>query len=61
MLVYLCIWNSAVNGIVITLRVERGSIPSRGKVFLSSSKGPDRCWNPPSLLCNGHRGAVSPE
>jgi hypothetical protein len=34
---------------------ERGSIPGRGKRFLSIGQRPDRLWGPPSLLSNSHR------
>jgi hypothetical protein len=33
----------------------RGSIPVRGKKFLSSPQRPDRLWGPPSLLSDGYR------
>jgi hypothetical protein len=35
---------------------NQGSIPSRGRDFLSSPQRLDRLWDPPSLLSNGYRG-----
>jgi hypothetical protein len=29
---------------------NRGSIPGRDKIFISSPKGPDRLWGPPNFL-----------
>jgi hypothetical protein len=40
---------------------EHGSITGRGKKFFSIAQGPDRFWDPPSLLSNGYRGNISPE
>jgi hypothetical protein len=37
-----------------------GSIPGRGKRFFTFPQRPDRLWDPPSLLTNGHRGDVFP-
>jgi hypothetical protein len=37
-----------------------GSIPGRGKKFLSSPQRPDWLWDQHGLLCNGYRGALSP-
>jgi hypothetical protein len=34
----------------------QGSIPSKGKIFLSTPPCPDRLWTPPSVLSNGYRG-----
>jgi hypothetical protein len=34
----------------------RGSIPGKGKRFVSSPQCPDRLWGPPILLCYGYRG-----
>jgi hypothetical protein len=31
-----------------------------GSRLLSSPRRPDRLWGPPSFLCNGYRGALSP-
>jgi hypothetical protein len=35
-----------------------GSIPSRCKIFFSSTPSPDRLWSLPSHLSNGYRGSV---
>jgi hypothetical protein len=35
---------------------NQGSIPGKGKIFVSVSERPDRVWGPPSLLSNGYRG-----
>jgi hypothetical protein len=47
-------------GVMTRLRAtrlrNRGSIPNRGKNFVSSPKRPDRLWCPPSLLFNVYRG-----
>jgi hypothetical protein len=35
----------------------RGSIPCRGKRFVSTPQLPDQLWGPPSLLSSGFRGS----
>jgi hypothetical protein len=53
-----CDINSQTNGTCFQgygLMNGRGSIPGRGKRFLSSLQRPDRLWGPPSLLSNGYR------
>jgi hypothetical protein len=39
----------------------RGSIPRRGKKYLSTPKRPDRLQDPFSLLSNGYRGLFALE
>jgi hypothetical protein len=34
---------------------DRGSIPGKGKTFLSSPQRSDRLWSRPSLICNEYR------
>jgi len=40
-----------------TAWAERGLNPGKDKRFFSSTKRPDRLWDPPRLLFNGHRGS----
>jgi hypothetical protein len=35
--------------------ITRGSIPGRGRKFVSSPNRPDQLWGPPSLLSNRHQ------
>jgi len=60
MFVYLRIWNNAVNGIVITLRKERGSNPSWSKVIFSFRRVQTGI-RIHQAFCIGHQGALSPE
>lgn len=46
---WLCINSEHATGWMI-----QNSIPSRNKRFFSSSKHPDQCWDPSSLLFNGY-------
>jgi hypothetical protein len=42
------------------MAVDRSSSPGRCKIF-SSSRRPDRLWDPPSLLCSRYRGIFTRE
>jgi hypothetical protein len=53
--------NSRAVGIATSYGLDgRGSIPSRGKKFLSTPHRPDRLWGLRSFLSNGCQGDLSP-